>query len=414
MEENSSSAIRQFALIVTPGFEEAALAELSYWWDRLSTAIGLEDRCPLEAEATDLGIIEFQSPLLFGLLLNHVLKIPTRILLRLTSFRCRDFPKLFNKIRKFEWEPYLASDQIEWEVAATRSRLAVEKRIKKTCQDALSAHFSQQKTPITADEADRQIVYIRMADDTCTVSIDTSGGFLFKRGIRTHVEDAPLRETIAAGLLWTAAPFSERSVSNKDLSFWDPMTGSGCIPLEAAGLLMPTSWLDFPFYRWPMIHATLADMGIKDASEARAKIKAIAEAPWFSKILGSDISDKAINSATANLNNFRKLYASEQLPEIEFFQANLLDLTASQPQISVDWCIMNPPYNQRLAISAADEDFYQNCVDEVAKNCSISLLGIVVPVNQAAKINLPSDFSQRLGLRFKNGGIPVEMVIFIK
>ena len=105
------------------------------------------------------------------------------------------------------------------------ARLKIKSRIEETCLEAWRA---QQKKP----NRKKIGLYIRLIDNTCTLSLDTSGERLHKRGARTHLGEAPLRETIAASLILSTG----RTYENGDFSveLVDPMMGSGTFLLEAA------------------------------------------------------------------------------------------------------------------------------------------------------------------------------------
>jgi putative N6-adenine-specific DNA methylase len=403
------------ALIVTPGLEEAALLELSYWCPRLATAFGLGADLSLNVTTADHGVLEFQAPLVFASALNHVLKVPTRILLRFASFRCRDFPKLFNKIRKIDWSQFTSAGEINWEVSATRSRLAVERRIEVTCKDGLAAYIKQKKTnPGSELPNTPQTIYVRMADDQCTISIDTSGGFLFKRGIRILVEEAPMRETIAASIIWWAIKQANLKGTDRRISLWDPMTGAGCIPLEAAGLLLPNCWVQYPFYSWPLFQRSILQGELTDIRKYTDIIQSTAGQSWFSQAVGSDISAKAVASAKANFENFEKLHGKNRSIPVKFFEMDLL-MANSHTEINCpEWCIINPPYNERLSTGTSPGEFYRRSLQQLSLVESVKLIGIMVPGAHSSQITAPPGFGRIPGLRFKNGGIPIEFIIFLR
>ena len=219
-----------FFLVVSPGFEDLAQFELSRW-------------LPEEKAVICHGGLQLQINLHTGLELNRVLKIPTRILLRLTDFGCRDFPRLFKKISSFSWEESVPiGSQIDFEVSTHGSRLKIKRRIDETCRDGYKSYLKKQGLATSAvrsepnAELPKSTVFIRIFDNVCTVSLDTSGELLHKRGLRKNNSEAPLRETIAAGLLYdliaTDQRDREKSVSqperhNDKIELIDLMTGSG-------------------------------------------------------------------------------------------------------------------------------------------------------------------------------------------
>src|SRR4051812_42892506 len=92
-----------FFLIVAPGLENLAARELKFWLPNPATLLK--------------GGLQLKATLADGFRLNRCLKIPTRILLRLGQFRCRDFPTLFRRLTQFNWRDFVAQGQVHWEVS---------------------------------------------------------------------------------------------------------------------------------------------------------------------------------------------------------------------------------------------------------------------------------------------------------
>ncbi len=182
-----SSQGYEFYLIITPGFEELALQELSRWDN------GLDGEATVSRGGITLNLKSLEA----GFELNRVLKIPTRILLRLSKFGCRDFPKLFKKVSSFEWENWVSDEtQLTFQASSHASRLFVKKRIEQTCEEARERYLkSREKDP--RPPGIEQTILVRLDDDVCTLSIDTSGEILHKRGTRPLASEAPIRETMA-------------------------------------------------------------------------------------------------------------------------------------------------------------------------------------------------------------------------
>ncbi len=192
--------MQTFFLVVPPGFELLAEAELLVWLRSLS----FELQTPVLREKGGLSV---DLPLDVGFALNGRVKIPSRVLLRLADFGCRDFPKLFKKMRGLDWSPWLFSGNCTPEFVASShgSRLALKKRIQSTCEDGFKA-WRKIHGSTAIETALKPTIMVRFFDDVCTVSLDTSGDHLHRRGYKTKSTDAPIRENIAAALLLLALP----------------------------------------------------------------------------------------------------------------------------------------------------------------------------------------------------------------
>lgn len=218
------------------------------------TSPGLEEVCG--AELVALGVAEVKSPpggVIFsgGLrelyLANLHLRTATRILVRIGEFRVTDFPGLFRKALGLPWGSFLRPETaVEIRVSAHRSRLIHSGRIAETVDAAIDRALGR-----SADNERisgfKQLVLVRFEEDICTISFDSSGDLLHKRGYRTASGAAPLRETLAAASLlllgWDGS-----------IPLCDPLCGSGTIAIEG-GLIAthspPGRHRSFAFMHWP-------------------------------------------------------------------------------------------------------------------------------------------------------------------
>lgn len=170
---------------------------------------------------------------------NLELRLPTRVLVRLGAFRAMHLAQLDKRARKFPWgETFAPGTALKVEAVTRKSRIyhagAAAQRIERALAEELGA--------VIAPEA-ALVVKVRIEDDLVTVSLDTSGEALHKRGHKTEVGKAPLRETLAAGFLRLAGYDGTQSVV-------DPMCGSGTLVIEAAEMaagLLPGRGRGFAF-----------------------------------------------------------------------------------------------------------------------------------------------------------------------
>jgi len=216
----------KFFLIIPPGFESLAKDELQEKWSIHFPTIALPT---MDLTA---GGISLETELPIGASLNLILKIPTRILLRLETFKCRDFPKLFNKVIKLNWNSYLLGKLPEINSTSKSSRIFDSRKIEKCFHDGIKEFYKRQppKKKNLEKEGPLFSLFVRFEDDECTISIDTSGDPLFKRGVKTLTSKAPIRENLAAGLLY----FLKKESSIETLI--DPMCGSGTFLFESQTL----------------------------------------------------------------------------------------------------------------------------------------------------------------------------------
>lgn len=216
-------------LVATPGLE-APLAEEA-------RAVGFT-----EARITDGGVI-FSGTWPDVRRANLVLRGATRVLARIVSFRAVHLAQLDKRSRKLPWAELLRPDvPVQVEAACRRSRIyhagAAAQRVANAIADTVGA-------PVAADAPLR--VMVRIEDDLVTISLDTTGPSLHKRGFKAAVSKAPMRETMAAMFLRQCGFDGSEPVL-------DPMCGSGTFPIEAAEIalgLLPGRERDFAFELLP-------------------------------------------------------------------------------------------------------------------------------------------------------------------
>jgi putative N6-adenine-specific DNA methylase len=190
---------------------------------------GLEDA--LEAEALRAGFdgvtrvpggVEIAGGLAEAARANMVLRTAVRVLWRVASFRAMHLAQLDKRSRKLPWADWLRPEvPVRVEAVCRASRIYHDKAARQRVAGALEAAGF----PVSPEAG--IAVKVRIEDDLCIVSLDTSGEPLHRRGHKQFVGKAPLRETMAAAFLWQMGFDGTQTVA-------DPMCGSGTIPLEAA------------------------------------------------------------------------------------------------------------------------------------------------------------------------------------
>jgi putative N6-adenine-specific DNA methylase len=206
-------------------------------------------------ETSITGGVTFTGPLQDCYKANLCLRTASRILMRIHTFKASNFPRLKKHLIDFPWELYLqAGSQPQFQITTHRSRLRHSGAITDRFQDSITRRWRKIGIGIETDRdaVQNQKLFVRAKNDIFTVSLDSSGDNLYRRGIKQDVTAAPLRETIAAALLILAEYKPPEPLI-------DPMCGAGTFSLEAAMQIhkIPAGWFrNFAFYRWPVFKIT--------------------------------------------------------------------------------------------------------------------------------------------------------------
>jgi len=223
---------------------------------------------------------------------NLFLRCATRVLVRVGGFTVRTFADLERRIGEMDWDAWLAPDTVP--------RFRVTTRHSKLWHDgAIAERFAAALGPgpdaSTSKGAPTQLVVVRAVDDRFTVSVDSSGAPLHERGWRQATAKAPLRESVAAGLL-TSAGWDPTS------PLVDPMCGSGTIPIEAAlraAGAPPAADRDLALRSWPCFEPGTWASVSADAGRMRSEAP-VADPDGPPRIVAADRDAGAIEAARAN------------------------------------------------------------------------------------------------------------------
>ena len=286
---------------------------------------------------------------------NLHLRTANRLLVRLGGFRAVGFEELRKFAGRLAWERYLAPGQaIALRVTCHKSRLyhsdAVAQRVAAAIGDRLGAPPPVQKFDEESDEqsdAPPQIILVRLLHDQVTISIDSSGALLHRRGYRLATAKAPLRTTLAAGML-LAAGWQPQADATPPLL--DPFCGAGTIAIEAAMLalgLAPGRRRRFAFMTWPDFDATLWEKQIAEADAQQQR--QTAQMAGSLHIQASDRDAGAI--ALAQENAARAGVADA----IEF---TCRALSVIEPPATPGWVVTNPPYGVRVGAGGDLRNLY--------------------------------------------------------
>ncbi|MCD4734516.1 MAG: RNA methyltransferase, partial [Bacteroidales bacterium] len=262
---------------------------------------------------------------------NYLCRTALRILVPVAEFKVENETDLYREIYKMGWEDYLTEKKtFAIEAVTSYSPITHSKYAALKAKDAIADRFrdnSGRRPSVDKDTPDVRI-NIRIFRNECTVSLDSSGESLHKRGYRKKTGPAPISEVLAAGLI-------QLTGWNKKSLFIDPMCGSGTIPIEAAlyAKNIPAgyfrerfgfeTWLTFDKKVWKEIK-----------SEANSRIKDTIPA-----ILASDISGRILAIAKENISN------AGLSSSIRSKAGCFSDL---KPYENEGVVVANPPYGERM------------------------------------------------------------------
>ncbi len=371
--------------VTHPGLESVLVSELV----RLDLAPGepVAGGCPFNASFEQL------------VLANLCLRTANRVLVRVASFKARSFIELERHAKRVDWRRFLARGvAVHFRVTSKKSKLFHEKGIAERLANAVLATgeaFDIATSRAGADLEERDVTVpttiqrfvVRFHYDECTISADTSGPLLHRRGYRHATAKAPLRETLAAGLLLSSG-------WDGSTPLIDPMCGSGTIPIEAALIarrMAPGLARRFAFEQWPGV-----DPALIATLRARVASAALPKSPV--PLIGSDRDEGAVAASQANA------LAAGVGPDVEWRQGAVSTLS---PPDSPGWIVTNPPYGARVGDRTKLRDLYAQFGNVLRRVC---------PGWKVAMISADRILEGHVGLRWRdvgttdNGGIPVHFL----
>lgn len=262
---------------------------------------------------------------------NFCCRTAIRILKPIYSFRANNTDEVYAEIKKIRWEKYFNVDQT-FVIDSTiySEEFKHSKFVAYRMKDAIADYFFEkfEKRPsVRLTNADIYL-NIHIAQNVCTISLDSSGESLHKRGYRKVQTEAPLNEVLAAGIILKTGWRGEKNLI-------DPMCGSGTFLIEAAmiALNIPPGVFrkGYAFEKWRDFDGDLFDLIYNDESMERE---------FNHKIYGSDISSRAIDIARENIRSAGLAKYIEL--EVKGFQQY-----ENAPENGV--LVVNPPYGERIS-----------------------------------------------------------------
>ncbi len=304
------------------------------------TFCGLEDVLAEElrnlgAENVEPGLrmVSFEGGLEMLYKANLCCRTALRILKPICKFIARDTDSLYEMIKEINWSEILtldktfAIDSVVYSDEFTNSRF-VTYRAKDAIVDWFKDRFGPDKRPGVRQNGADVLINVHIAGDRVTVSLDSSGESLHKRGYRVAQTEAPINEVLAAGIIL-------KTGWRGDAPLIDPMCGSGTFLVEAALIaanIMPGVYRrNFAFEQWKGFDSELFDRLYNDDSGEREVTH---------PILGADISPKAVEIARRNLK-------SAGVARYVTLDTKPFQQWESVPAGGV--MVMNPPYGERIS-----------------------------------------------------------------
>lgn len=297
---------------------------------------------------SDNGQVHFQGDFLSMARANLWARTADRIWLRFGQFPAHNFEELFQGTKALPWPDFMpANASFPVEGLSHNSQLssvpACQSIVKKAIVESMASRYKLQVFP---EDGPRFPIRVSLVKDIATISLDTSGAGLHKRGYRLLTTQAPLRETLAAGMVLL-------SYWNRERILLDPFCGSGTILFEAAmiGLQRAPGLLrSFASEVWPVVGAT-------PWSEARQEAEDRFDRNSKLQIQGFDCDPDATRLARQNL---QKIGLEERGLH---FETRPLSELRTKNRYGV--LITNPPYGERISDLETVEELYAEFGDKV-------------------------------------------------
>ena len=324
-------------------------------------------------------------------------RLASRVLVRLAEFEARDFATLEKMAGRVPWHHVLwPGAAVRLRVTCRKSRLyhsdAVAERVARGITNTIkgSQALGRAKDDEDDDDGNTQLIVVRFDHDRCTISADSSGALLHRRGWRQAIAKAPLRETLAAAML-VACEW------NGEVPLVDPFCGSGTIGIEAAlrvRRMAPGLGREFAMELWPGADAPMH-------GRVRNAAKADALPSVGVPIVMRDRDAGACKAAVANAER------AGVLADLVIEQGPLSD-TSLDAVGSSGLVLTNPPYGLRISDGSDLRSLYARLGDVVRAGGRGWRLGMLVPDRAlAAQTRLTFDAA----MRTTNGGLPVDVLL---
>lgn len=337
----------RFLAIAPLGFEQTLVHEL------LGFGLEFADTESAPRIAGD-GKVEFTAKITEAWKVVAYSRIANRVQMHIANFKAENFRDLEKKAAEIPWELYLpchpeqdaawhrVEGSLNIHVTCKHSRLYHSDAIAERLQNVINSHAPQN-------------LFVTLIDDRCTIWLDLAGEELYKRGHERFVNDAPLKETIAAAMIFE----SSHSLPSTSYCLLDLMAGSGTFSLEAAYMangLIPGKCRDFALKHQPTFKPATWNHIVKQERVILSETpNGVESKNLIARIITSDISPKAVeiikhNVECSPLAGIEPAHVSPKLRD--FFSYTAQEIADACSGEASPVIVLNPPYGKRLDFDA--------------------------------------------------------------
>lgn len=303
--------------------------------------------------------------------INYSARTALKILVPVLTFKAWDENRFYDKLFAFPWDELMTVDQtFAIDTTIYSERFNHSQFISLKMKDAIADYFNfkfRKRPSVDTQQPDVKF-HLHIDRELVTISVDSSGDPLFKRGYRKEQGEAPINEVLASGMLQLAGWDGKGN-------FLDPMCGSGTLLIEAAMIAMdlPAQIFrkKFGFQNWLNYDAALFQT-IKDVRINRVK-------EFTGKIVGYDLDSNMLHASRINIES-AEMEDVIEVRDQDFFE--------SKKELFPLLMVFNPPYDERIEI--ADDEFYKRIGDTFKKS---------YPNTLAWLISSDLDAMKKIGLR---------------
>ncbi|MCW3168452.1 class I SAM-dependent RNA methyltransferase [Chryseobacterium sp. 09-1422] len=276
--------------------------------------------------------------------INYAARTALKILVPIDEFKAYNETKYYDRLFKFEWDEFMDVNQtFAIDSTVNSERFSHSQFMTFKMKDAIVDYFQNKygRRPSIETKSPDIKFHLHIDRELVTISLDSSGDALFKRGYRREQGEAPINEVLASGMLQLAGWDGKGN-------FLDPMCGSGTLLIEAAMIAMdlPAQLYRrrFAFQNWKNYDDDLF------ATIKQHRVDRIRE--FHGKIVGYDIDGRMLDAARTNVES------AEMEDVIEVRRENFFD---TKKDLFPLLMVFNPPYDERISIN--DDDFYKKIGD---------------------------------------------------
>jgi putative N6-adenine-specific DNA methylase len=276
--------------------------------------------------------------------INYSARTALKILVPVLEFKAFNLHQFYDKLFKIEWEQFMDVEQsFAIDATVNSDTFKHSQYVTLKMKDAIVDYFQEKfkKRPNVEPKSPEIKFHLHIDRELVTISLDSSGDALFKRGYRKEQGEAPINEVLASGMLQLAGWDGKGN-------FLDPMCGSGTLLIEAAmiALDLPAQIFRkrFAFQNWKNYDYELFTK-IKEFRIERVK-------EFTGKIVGYDIDARMLNAARTNIE-------SAEMEDI--IEVRKQDFFETKKELFPLLMVFNPPYDERISIN--DDDFYKKIGD---------------------------------------------------